>query len=299
MLNIVLAASHHKLHLTPKDSRDCSHSIDNIHHWVLSHHAFQWCDTLGILSVVCRFLSYIYSGLLNLYHRAMPVSFWCRQIIHCWSHHVLPEFIYYWSASLCICLIFVVVTWWQFIIAYAVNLYVFRNTIKVRSSCWWVIPVSSSGECCNVSTPIHAFASSLNRTGSFAKTLDCYLLGMLHFYDIENIRSCPCDRPFLQLFAAVQPSIIWSSCGWFFLAAIGLENCTFGQVLHVFDDITTDYNLNSLIYIVWGTFRDKVYVCASTIIRKSDGLNMSSANYGGWMGGLSNGRQCDCVYAMP
>ncbi|KAG2741399.1 hypothetical protein P692DRAFT_20752567 [Suillus brevipes Sb2] len=41
--------------------------------------------------------------------------------------------------------------------------------------------------------------------------------------------------------------------------AIGLENCTFGQVLHVFHDMTTDFNSNSLIYIVWGTFRDKVY----------------------------------------
>lgn len=64
------------------------------------------------------------------------------------------------------------------------------------------------------------------------------------------------------------------------------------------DDLGADRSLNSFFYPKWQIFEERVYVCTSTIICRSAGLNMLPANYGGWMGAFSSGRQCDCVYTM-
>jgi hypothetical protein len=66
-----------------------------------------------------------------------------------------------------------------------------------------------------------------------------------------------------------------------------------------FDGPTTDCDSDSLMYPVWKIFREKVYVCPSTITRRSFGLNVSPANYGSWMGAFGGGRQFDCIYVVP
>ncbi|KAG1896803.1 uncharacterized protein F5891DRAFT_1192703 [Suillus fuscotomentosus] len=91
----------------------------------------------------------------------------------------------------------------------------------------------------------------------------------------------------------------WIAVCFFIFATIrcgfGLANCSLTHVPPVLDDLPADCSLNSFFYPKWQIFEERVYVCTSTIIRRSAGLNMLPANYGGWMGAFSSGRQTDNV----
>jgi hypothetical protein len=150
--------------------------------------------------------------------------------------------------------------------------------------------------CEYLNTRIHLFPHLRVQWARIAGLL--FALYVAIIFGVGNLCSRPHCRPPPQPFAVVQPSILTSNSRTNFVAGFGFANCILRYVLLVFDDLITDYCLNSFIYPMWTDFRVRVYVCASRNTHRSIGLNESSGNHGGWPDSFSSCRRRDCIYIM-